>query len=91
MDTIAKVIAEHGSPEEAAAAVVNYIRAHNDELAVLLGYREDVSGCTGIAASWCPVHGDCTCPDINDETLDDVTEDSHCPLHAASSNHAEEL
>lgn len=18
--------------------------------------------CTGIAASWCPVHGDCTCP-----------------------------
>lgn len=22
--------------------------------------------CTGIAASWCPVHGDCTCPRNDD-------------------------
>jgi hypothetical protein len=25
-----------------------------------------VTTCTGIAASWCPIHGDCTCP--RDET-----------------------
>jgi hypothetical protein len=22
--------------------------------------------CTGIAASWCPIHGDCTCPREDD-------------------------
>ncbi len=25
-----------------------------------------MTACTGIAASWCPIHGDCTCP--RDET-----------------------
>lgn len=37
--------------------------------------------CTGVAAGWCPVHGDCTC------AVD--REDSTCPLHAATSTHAE--
>lgn len=39
--------------------------------------------CTGVAASWCPVHGDCTCPceedgsfvfeDDSVESTEDVT------------------
>ncbi len=33
-----------------------------DGLAVVLAPREIVhDACTGIAAVWCPVHGDCTC------------------------------
>lgn len=37
--------------------------------------------CTGITASWCPVHGDCTCS--RSEHLDDP----NCMLHAALSSH----
>jgi hypothetical protein len=37
--------------------------------------------CTGISATWCPVHGDCTCRDPDDKNDDD------CPLHAAASTH----
>lgn len=44
--------------------------------------------CTGMAASWCPLHGSCTCP-----------RDAHgfregcptCPLHSDTSKHAEEV
>lgn len=43
--------------------------------------------CTGIAASWCPVHGDCTCP-VNDRNERTLT-DPDCPLHAPTSPHAE--
>lgn len=39
--------------------------------------------CTGVAAFWCPVHGDCSCPDILDRN------DPGCPLHATDSTHAE--
>jgi hypothetical protein len=39
--------------------------------------------CTGISASWCPVHGDCTCVDVDDRN------DDTCPLHAERSTHGE--
>jgi hypothetical protein len=43
--------------------------------------------CTGISATWCPVHGDCQCPvEPNGERWLD---DDGCPLHAATSLHAE--
>lgn len=46
--------------------------------------RLDVpSGCTGVAASWCPVHGDCKCPDGPERN------DAACPLHKAESGHGE--
>jgi hypothetical protein len=38
--------------------------------------------CTGLTASWCPIHGDCTCPDCS-EALDDTD----CRLHRATSTH----
>ena len=41
--------------------------------------------CTGLAASWCPVCGDCKCPD---RELGDIN-DPDCPLHNNSSDHAE--
>lgn len=43
--------------------------------------------CTGVAATWCPIHGTCNCPrgDDGQPTYDDP----NCPLHAKTSNHAE--
>lgn len=38
--------------------------------------------CTGLAASWCPFHGDCTCPEPEDEKSD-----WDCPLHGELSEH----
>ena len=46
--------------------------------------------CTGIAATWCPVHGDCTCPHCDDNPYADRTlTDESCPLHSSSSTHGE--
>lgn len=39
--------------------------------------------CTGVSASWCPVHGDCVCDRENDE-LNNID----CPLHSRQSSHA---
>ncbi len=39
--------------------------------------------CTGVAARWCPIHGDCVCdPDEEQHTQD-------CPLHSPTSTHAQ--
>lgn len=38
--------------------------------------------CSGVAASWCPVCGDCECPDPED------LNDDQCPLHSGTSPHA---
>ena len=38
--------------------------------------------CTGIAAVWCPIHGDCSCPCREDEM-----DDEECPLHSRESSH----
>ena len=43
---------------------------------------EDEEGCTGVAAAWCPVHGDCTCLE-RESALDDTD----CPLHGILSSH----
>jgi len=56
-----------------------------------------VSACTGVAAQWCPVHGDCTCPWVNGHDLSDGFDpdavrdmnDNACPLHSIDSSHAE--
>lgn len=39
--------------------------------------------CTGVAAKWCPIHGDCKCK------LNGHLSDRNCPLHAPDSKHAE--
>lgn len=46
--------------------------------------------CTGVAARWCPIHGDCT--DKGDEA--ELPYSAHCseydcPLHGERSTHAE--
>lgn len=39
--------------------------------------------CTGLAARWCEIHGDCTCPE-------DAALNSHgCPLHGANTKHGD--
>ena len=40
--------------------------------------------CTDLAAVWCPVHGDCDCPDVY------PGDDPGCPLHAPTSTHADD-
>lgn len=47
--------------------------------------------CTGVAASWCPAHGDCTCPEVGDRGERDMSGDfaCTCPLHTMTSDHAE--
>lgn len=58
-----------------------------DELRALAD-RIESARCTGIAASWCPIHGDCLCPRNEDgEPESDLNYDG-CPLHAPSSSHA---
>lgn len=48
--------------------------------------------CTGVAASWCPIHGTCTCPrDELDKPWPGGLNDPNCPLHSPGSNHAEGL
>jgi len=44
--------------------------------------------CTGIAASWCPIHGDCKCP--TDENGERWEEDEKCPLHGSGSTHGDD-
>ena len=45
------------------------------------------AACTDLSASWCPVHGDCTCPrDSENEVFEDAFD---CPLHGKHSTHAE--
>lgn len=42
--------------------------------------------CTGWAASWCPVHGDCACErDPSGERIDAMRD--RCPLHADDAAH----
>lgn len=48
--------------------------------------RRRILGCTGITAAWCPVHGDCRCPDR--ESGGDL-DDPSCPLHGADGHHGE--
>lgn len=42
------------------------------------------SECTGVAAVWCPHHGDCTCTDRESGLYE-----RHCPLHGMDSTHAD--
>ena len=49
------------------------------------------SRCTGIAAVWCPIHGDCSCPRHSDGERDGDSEDCDvCPLHGLASAHGDE-
>lgn len=48
--------------------------------------------CTGLAATWCPVHGDCLCPPRpagEGAPGERSLEDPMCPLHGDASTHAE--
>lgn len=44
----------------------------------------DAKECTGLAAEWCPVCGDCVCPE-----RENALDDPDCPLHSPTSIHAE--
>jgi len=50
-------------------------------------------GCSGVAASWCPVCGSCTCPrreypDPGGRPGEVLAENPDCPLHGSLSDHA---
>lgn len=58
---------------------------------VLLGgwIKRRSPACTGVAAVWCPNHGDCSCPGVEGGWRD--MNDDACPLHSRRSDHAEPL
>lgn len=45
--------------------------------------------CTGIAASWCPVHGNCSCPRDEEGARTENRSGVDCPLHGLASNHGD--
>ena len=45
--------------------------------------------CTGVAAVWCPLCGDCSCE--RQSTGERVEDSEACPLHAPSSQHGEAI
>lgn len=47
------------------------------------------SSCTGVAASWCPVCGDCTCPVADDGVTRPNLDGEDCRLHGKDSDHCE--
>lgn len=57
----------------------------------------DSAACTGIAARWCPIHGDCTSDPLEDRDdiekpwYSDHCSEHDCPLHGAGSEHAEDV
>lgn len=42
--------------------------------------------CTGLTATWCPIHGECTCARTVDGDIP-VMADSWCPLHKPNGDH----
>ena len=62
-------------------ALIAALRAEADRL--------EAATCTGVAASWCPVHGDCRCPEPPDPHERRDLNHPHCPLHNPTSSHAE--
>lgn len=51
------------------------------------GVERTKPSCTGLAASWCSIHGDCSCE--RQDTGERVEESEHCPLHGSSSEHGD--
>lgn len=45
--------------------------------------------CTGNSASWCPIHGTCTCPRDGEGLPIEGLDDPGCPLHRDGTLHAE--
>lgn len=69
-------LAENGD-EDRAQLIRLQCRLHPYRLARAAGLR-----CTAASAVWCPVCGDCACPDREDRM-----DDPFCPLHAPDSPH----
>jgi hypothetical protein len=57
------------------------------DLSVLLATVNEAR-CTGVSARWCPIHGDCTCPD--DYTDIHYLNAEGCPLHDSASLHGDD-
>ena len=81
---VANLFAFRATDRRELLAVEDPVGADNDRLMAAI-----TACCTGVAASWCPVHGDCTCP--RTETGERESESLTCPLHAPNSLHAERL
>jgi hypothetical protein len=65
-------------------AIRGMLNAHGCRIKPVVKY---VAPCTGIAAVWCPNHGDCNCPE--EENGERCLDFPACPLHNANSDHAE--
>lgn len=83
-DGFAEVVAVFRSRDEAEAlADANrFYSVHESLLDPVQPAR-----CTGTTARWCPIHGDCTCPDDPNDIR--YLNADNCPLHDSASPHGE--
>lgn len=58
---------------------------HGPELLALMEKGPDA--CTGLTAMWCPIHGNCTCPEGHGPGERDMDGLGMCPLHSMESTH----
>lgn len=79
---------------EVGLAGVGGLRSHfatcpNGEVAPMTGFLDRTDperGCSGVTATWCPVHGDCPC-ELSGPAGTRSLNDPGCPLHAPDSPH----
>lgn len=60
------------------------LHAHGCRIRPVVKYAVE---CTGLAATWCPNHGDCVCPSA--ENGERSLNELYCPLHSENSDHCE--
>jgi len=64
------------------------VRHKDDQKNLSQGDQKLKEKCTGLTARWCPIHGDCTCPERPDGDWDGSDD---CPLHGLDSDHGEKI
>lgn len=78
------------STNNPAPELIGLFRDHHAGHEVVEFHRRE-EPCTGLAASWCPNCGDCTCPVVVEEDgttgWPDARDDPACGLHGAASTH----
>jgi hypothetical protein len=67
-------------PEDNALVFTHRIKIRPESME--MGMMLEGLRCTGMAARWCAIHGNCTCGE-------GIGDDEHCPLHGSDSAHAE--
>lgn len=82
-DDVARLVYADWLEEHDQAERAKFIRLQVKQVQ-MLREETDCSQCTPCSCDWCPICGDCCCPNPEDRK-----DDPQCPLHNPSSMHAE--